>query len=147
MKKTDWGFNKDHLLQIEMKLDEREPFMENVKKLPMVESFISTSFFTVIESTDQMGATGVVGVEWDGKDKSYNPAFQTFVVESNFVPEIGLQLLEGRNFRDEDFTGRRQAGKIIIPVCHSVIKANYSNYGAGKRHCDRHKIAKISATI
>jgi ABC-type antimicrobial peptide transport system permease subunit len=161
MKNTDWGFNKDHLLQIEMKLNERGPFMENVKKLSMVKSVIGTSFFNVIESTDQMGPTGVVGVEWEGKDNSYNPIFQNFVVESNFVPDMGLQLLEGRNFRNEDVTGGRQAGKIIInetarkimefkdPIGKKItVPANWFNeQGRGKEEFEIIGIVKDFHTI
>lgn len=96
MHNADWGFNKNHLLQIKLELKDREPFMDNVKKLPMVKNVISTSFFTVIQNMDNMGATRVPGVEWEGKPMDYSPVFQTFSAEKNFITDMGITLRMGR---------------------------------------------------
>ncbi|MDD2245712.1 MAG: ABC transporter permease [Proteiniphilum sp.] len=114
MHNADWGFNKNHLLQIKLELKDREPFMDNVKKLPMVKNVISTSFFTVIQNMDNMGATRVPGVEWEGKPMDYSPVFQTFSAEKNFITDMGITLRMGRDFAEEDLVGRAESNKIII---------------------------------
>ncbi len=114
MNHADWGFNNNHLIQIEMKLADREPFMKNVRALPMVEEIISTGFFNVFQDVDNLGGAGVDGVEWEGKPADYNPTFQTFGAEIDFVKKMGLTLLDGRTFNDEDLTNGWQSNRVII---------------------------------
>lgn len=114
MNHADWGFNKDHLIQIEMKLADREPFMKAVRELPMVEDIISTGFFNIFQDVDNLGGAGVDGVEWEGKPMDYNPTFQTFGAEVDFAKKIGLTLLNGDSFKMEDLNGGWQSNKVII---------------------------------
>lgn len=116
MKHADWGFNKDNLLQIYMKVRDREGFLQAVKQLPMTESIIETALFTIHPNTDQMGGTQLVGIEWDGKPDDYNPTFQVIEVGDNFIEEFGLTFIDGRNFNESDFvsTGGHKTDKVII---------------------------------
>ncbi len=114
MNQVDWGFNKDNLLQVKLSLGDRKSFMHEVEQLPMVEEIIYTNLFTVAPNSDQMGPTRLEGVEWDSKPTDLHPLFQTFSVEEDFVDKMGLQLLEGRSFREDDFTRGQQSDKVII---------------------------------
>ena len=51
MNNVDWGFDTKNLLQIQLKVRDRAPLMEEIKKLSMVEDVISTSFFTIYENS------------------------------------------------------------------------------------------------
>ncbi len=161
MHNADWGFNKNNLLQIEMKLKDRSPFMDNVKKLPVVEDVINTSFFTVIQNMDNMGATRVPGVEWEGKPMDYSPAFQTFSTEKNFITDMGITLRMGRDFVEEDLVGRGESNKIIInetaqrimemdnPIGKKItVQANWFNeQGRGKDELEIIGVVKDFHTI
>ncbi|WP_332456006.1 ABC transporter permease [Petrimonas sp.] len=161
MHNADWGFNKNHLLQIEMKLNERIPFMENVKKLPMVKNVINTNFFTIIPNMENMGGTRAMDVEWEGKPMDYNPVFQTFDVEMNFVTDIGLTLQMGRDFAEQDLVGRWKSDKILInetaqrimemenPIGKKItVPANWSNeQGRGKEEFEIIGLVKDFHTI
>lgn len=116
MKHADWGFNKENLLQIEMNLRDREGLMRAVSQLPMVESIIESDYFTILQNTDQMGAVGVTGIEWEGKPEGYNPAFQVIGVGENFIDNFELTILGGRDFVAEDFVLRNgeQTNKIVL---------------------------------
>ena len=114
MNQIDWGFDKENLLQIEMKMGERNSFMQEVEQLPMVEEIMNTGFFTIAFNSDKMGATRLEGVEWDSMPTDLHHLFQTFSVEEDFVDKMGLQLLEGRNFREDDFTRGQQSDKVLI---------------------------------
>lgn len=116
MKNSNWGFNKDNLLQIEMKVHDRQGLMKAVSQLPMVENIIETDYFTILETTDQMGAVGITDVQWESKPEGYNPTFQIIGVGDNFIDDFGIKIIEGRNFSEEDYPlrGGTQTNKILI---------------------------------
>ncbi|MDD4438636.1 MAG: ABC transporter permease, partial [Tissierellia bacterium] len=114
MNNVNWGFDTDNLLQIEMRVRDRGPLMEEIKKLPMVDDIISSNFFTVYESTDQLGPTSTSGVEWENKPMDLNPPFQTVEVEENFFDKMKLKIIIGRGFINEDFTRGNRADKVVI---------------------------------
>ncbi|SFL20085.1 FtsX-like permease family protein [Porphyromonadaceae bacterium KH3CP3RA] len=146
MNHVNWGFDTENLLQITMKVRDRLPLMEEIEKLPMVESVINTGFFTVIPNTDKMGPTSVSGVEWENKPIDFSPLFQTFGVEEDFTEKMKLKIIKGRGIINEDFTRRWQADKVMInetaqrimemdnPIGQKiVVPANwYSVEGRGK---------------
>ena len=114
MNHVDWGFDTENLLQIEMKVRDREPLMEEIEKLPSVKEVIHTAFFTVSQNSDKLGPSGVTGVGWDKKPIDFNPLFQTFVVDGNFIEKMKLEIVVGRGIIDEDFTRGNQANKVVI---------------------------------
>jgi len=116
MNHVDWGFDTENLLQIEMKVRDREPLMEEIEKLPSVKEVIHTAFFTVSQNSDKLGPSGVTGVGWDKKPIDFNPLFQTFVVEGNFIEKMKLEIIVGRGIIDEDFTRGNQANKVVINI-------------------------------
>ncbi len=115
MNRADWGFDTDNLVHIKLNVRDREPLMEEIGKLSMVESIIRTNFFTIAPNTDKLGATSVSGVEWDHKPIDFNPLFQTFDVETDFFEGMKLQIIEGRGISDDDYLPHRyQAHKVVI---------------------------------
>lgn len=163
MKNADWGFNKDNLLQINMKVRDREGLMQAVKQLPVVESIIETDYFTIFPNSEQMGAMGLTGIEWEGKAEGYNPTFQVIGVGDNFIGDFGLTIIKGRDFVDGDFVLRDggQTDKIIInetaihvlgmenPIDKKVIipTAWFSQDGRGKERFEVIGIIKDFHTI
>lgn len=114
MNNVNWGFDTNNLLRIEMKVRDRAPLMEEIKKLPMVDDIISSNFFTIYENADQLGPTSVSGVEWDTRPMDFNPHFQMYEVEENFFDKMKLKIIIGRGFINEDFTRGNQADKVVI---------------------------------
>ena len=119
MKNSDWGFNKDNLLQIKMHVRDREGLMKAVSQLPMVESIIETNYFTMLETTDQMVAMGITDVQWEGRPEGYNPTFQIIGVGDHFIDDFGIKIIEGRNFLEEDYLlphvfGEIATNKILV---------------------------------
>ena len=161
MNQIDWGFDKENLLQIEMKMGERNSFMQEVEHLPMVEEIISTDYFTIVSNNDQMGHSILQGVEWNNKPINFHPLFQTFGVEEDFVDKMGLELLKGRGFKEEDFVRGRQADKAIInataqdvmemknPIGQKItVPANwYTSVGRGKEEFEIIGVVKDFHTV
>ena len=90
--------------------------MKAINQLPMTESVIETDYFTILETTDQMGAVGITDVQWEGRPGGYNPTFQVIGVGNNFIDDFGIKIIEGRNFSEEDYVlrGGNQTNKILI---------------------------------
>ncbi len=114
MNRVDWGFETDNLVQVTMKVRDRLPLMEEMEKLPMVESVINTTLFTMVQNTDQMETMSVSGVEWENKVVDFNPLFQELGVEEDFIEKMKLKIINGRNIKEEDFTTAWQADKVLI---------------------------------
>ena len=114
MNRIDWGFNKENLLQVTMNLENRASFMHEVEQLSMVDEIINTDFFSIVPNSNQMGPTGIQGVEWNNKSMDLQPLFQTFSAEENFLNKMGIKLLNGRGFNEDDFTREDRSDKVII---------------------------------
>ncbi len=112
----------------------------------MVEATINTDFFTMVKSDDKLGITGISGVEWVSKPFDFNPLFQSFEVEVDFVERMGLKIIEGRNIQYDDFTHRWVSNKVLInetakrvmqmgdPIGQKLVipDNSYSSDGRGK---------------
>jgi putative ABC transport system permease protein len=131
MNQIDWGFRKDNLLQLDMKLMNREELVNSVKQLPMIEGIIETDYFKILPNTDQMGSLGITDVEWENKSKGSNPVFQIIGVSNNFIDEIEITVIEGRNFTEEDYVSRAgtQTNKIIINETAKKVLGLYEAIG------------------
>lgn len=146
MNRVDWGFETDNLVQVTMKVRDRDPLVEEIGKLPMVEATINTDFFTMVKSDDKLGITGISGVEWVSKPFDFNPLFQSFEVEVDFVERMELKIIEGRNIQYDDFTHRWVSNKVLInetakrvmqmddPIGQKLVipDNSYSSDGRGK---------------
>lgn len=146
MNRVDWGFETNNLVQVTMKVRDRDPLVEEIGKLPMVEATINTDFFTMVKSDDKLGITGISGVEWVSKPFDFNPLFQSFEVEVDFVERMELKIIEGRNIQYDDFTHRWVSNKVLInetakrvmqmddPIGQKLVipDNSYSSDGRGK---------------
>lgn len=110
MNHVDWGFDTNNLIQIEMRVRDRKPLMDEIGKLPMVEETLNTVSFTIVPNSEKMGPLSVSGVEWDKKPLDFNPLFQVFEVEENFVEGMKLQIIKGRGIDSEDFNRQQSIG-------------------------------------
>ncbi len=145
MNRVDWGFDTDNLVQVKMKLRDRLPLMEEMEKLPMVESIINTSFFTIVKNTDQMESMNVSGVEWENKQINFTPLFQELMVEEDFIEKMKLKIVKGRNIQEEDYTRGWGADKVLInetasrvmemddPIGQKIVVPSHSYSTAGRR--------------
>ncbi len=154
MNRVDWGIDTENLLQIQMKVRDREPLLEEIEKLPMVKDVIHTAFFTLSQTSDKLGPSGVTGVNWDKKPMDFNPLFQTFEVDADFIEKMKLEIIEGRGIIEEDFTRGNTAGKVLInqsaqkimemddPLGQSIsVPGNW--YTAEGRGVDHYEIAGV----
>lgn len=111
---SDWGFNKENLLQLKTEVRERPALLKAIRELPMVTDIIESDYFYILSDPEDMGPLGVDGVMWENKPAADNPMFESFSVDTNFISSMGLSILEGRNFTAGDFTRRNEADKVVI---------------------------------
>lgn len=109
MNNTDWGFNKDNLLQITMDAWNREDISHEIATLPTVKAFISTSLFSIYNESQN----GTTNVEWEGKNAASRPEFQLMDVGSNFAEGMEVPVVQGRFFNDEE-GGEAAAGTHVV---------------------------------
>lgn len=116
MSNADMGIKTDDILQVTMNVNQRTEFMEHVSKLSMVESIIESDYFTIEENIEEASSMTVTDVEWANKDINQNPVFQVVGLGINFFDELGIQVVEGRSFTQEDFImiSGSETDKIII---------------------------------
>ncbi len=79
-----------------MNLENRASFMHEVEQLSMVDEIINTDFFSIVPNSNQMGPTGIQGVEWNNKSMDLQPLFQTFSAEENFLNKIEALLINNQ---------------------------------------------------
>lgn len=113
MREGDWGFRTENTLQLKMDVENQNGLLKEIKKLPMVEHITHTSFFHIESSLEDIVYTRANEVEWIGKDENFNPFFQFFGVEKDFVNSMGLTLIQGRDFIESDLI-KAQPDKVFI---------------------------------
>lgn len=101
MNHTDWGFNKEHLLQMSMGVDDREGVTREIATLSTVKAFIPTGLFTIYNS---IGRNAQTDITWEGKSPDVQPAFQIFDVGKNFTEGMEIPVLQGHFFTGEQRT-------------------------------------------
>lgn len=114
MNNTDWGFNKDNLIQLTMNVSKREEITREVASLPTVKAFIPTGLFTLSNENTR----GESDVEWEGKSEISRPVFQVIDVGSNFPKDMEIPLLKGRYFEDADIIQPTNDG---MPVGSKIL--------------------------
>ncbi len=100
------GFEKDHLVYIRLKppvQENSDSFKNELMRDPYI---VDVCFASSVPSA--VGNTGS-GMDWDGKPEDYNPTWPFFSIDYDFLPAVGLELVEGRNFSEEMKTDRRTA--------------------------------------
>ncbi|MBO0937440.1 ABC transporter permease [Fibrella sp. HMF5335] len=93
LQKRDLGFNKEHIFTIQTN-DKTESF----RKVLANESSIRHVATAMVELTSGMGSTS--DTEWDGKTPGRSFMMNQISVSHNFVTDMGMKLVAGRNFRE-----------------------------------------------
>lgn len=96
----DLGFDKDGLIFFIMSNTERKATVEEIEKIATVEQLSSGGFMY----TNDPQTTNVV--EWIGKAKDFKPNFQIIDCDLEFFPTMKLELIEGREFEERDWSSR-----------------------------------------
>ena len=99
MLKTPLGFEKDQVIVTEINdkiQNSRDAFTEDLKKIAGVEN-VAFSQFTIAEGDYYM--------TWGRDYKGENISFTCIPVSHTFLDVMGIEVTEGRNFRNEDETG------------------------------------------
>ena len=93
LQKRNLGFNKAHIFTIQTN-DKTEAF----RKALANESSIEHTASATTELTSGMGSTS--DTEWDGKTPGRTFMINQMSVSHNFISDMGMKLVAGRNFRD-----------------------------------------------
>lgn len=89
------GYDKENLLYVSMTGDlwkNYETLRSSLEQEPL------TKNFTVMQDLPTNVVNGTVSVEWEGKDKDFQPLFCNMAVDGNFLDVIKVTLLDGRGF-------------------------------------------------
>jgi putative ABC transport system permease protein len=89
------GYDKENLIYVSMTGD----LWKNYETLrSALEQEPLTKNFTVMQDLPTNVVNGTVSVEWEGKDKDFQPLFCNMAIDGNFLDVIKVTLLDGRGF-------------------------------------------------
>jgi len=91
MRERDLGFNKDHTFTFYADAKSAQ-----FKRELAGESSIKSIATATVELTNGMGSTS--DTEWDGKTPGRTFMVNQMSVSANFIPDMGMKLVEGQNF-------------------------------------------------
>ncbi|SHN42953.1 ABC transporter permease [Chitinophaga sp. CF418] len=97
VKSRDLGFNKEHLLSIDLKanmLNNFSAIRQDLLNTGMVEN-VALSDHTTIYGGNNTGA-----LKWQGKPENSDILISTRLASSGFMSTMGMQLIEGRDFNE-----------------------------------------------
>jgi putative ABC transport system permease protein len=94
------GFDKEHLLYVSM--PRSGDLFNNTQALKATLSqYPETSRFSITSDLPINLQTGKTNFEWEGKDPNNQTIIPYLLVDERFTGTFGMQLLRGRNFRDD----------------------------------------------
>jgi predicted permease len=89
------GYDKENLIYVSMTGDlwkNYETLRSSLAQEPL------TKNFTVVQDLPTNVVNGTVSVEWEGKDKDFQPLFCNMAIDGNFLDVFKVTLLDGRGF-------------------------------------------------
>ncbi len=95
VKSRDLGFNKEHLLSIDLKanmLNNFSAIRQDLLNTGMVENVALSDHPTIY------GGNNTSSLKWQGKPENSDILISTRLASSGFIPTMGMQLMEGRDF-------------------------------------------------
>ncbi|PSL36011.1 ABC transporter permease [Chitinophaga ginsengisoli] len=95
VKSRDLGFNKEHLLSINLKanmLNNFSSIKQDLLNTGMVENVALSDHPTIY------GGNNTGALKWQGKPENSDILISTRLASSGFIPTMGMQFLEGRDF-------------------------------------------------
>ncbi|ELR72276.1 putative transporter permease protein [Fulvivirga imtechensis AK7] len=103
------GYNKDHIIYFdfgEKLYDQREAFLNELKKLPNVEG--SSSAFFLSKRSGFFGPDGSTGhIDWPGKDPEELINVNYRLVDYDLIELMGMEMVAGRPF-SEKFSSQKK---------------------------------------
>lgn len=97
VKSRELGFNKEHLLSIDLKanmLNNFSAIRQDLLNTGMIENVALSDHPTIY------GGNNTSSLKWKGKPENNNILISTRLAGSGFISTMGMQLLEGRDFNE-----------------------------------------------
>lgn len=112
MLKADYGMNTDQIINIRLNGSDKQKLVNELGKYPLVESAAAASF------APATGTTNSAGMQLKPEDEAQTLNY--FAVDDQYIDNMKLQLLAGRNFNSSD-TDEKKSGEVIVN--ESTVKA------------------------
>lgn len=140
MRHTDLGFGTNNL--IELFINPREQngrdMLEEIKRLPMIQNWTSTSDYIISKNVRSLDNT----IEWEGKtDEDKKIQIAKLEVGKNGDKIFNFRLIEGRNFSDNDWTSNESQVKDAIG--YSILNKVLINEKMAKTMRMSHPIGRV----
>ncbi|MGD8538717.1 MAG: ABC transporter permease [Candidatus Aminicenantes bacterium] len=100
------GFDKDQLIYISIKGDivqKRDSFRNDLLKNPNIAGV------TLASSLPSYVGNTASGFSWEGMDANLKPYWQFVSTDFDYIPTLGLDIIEGRNFSKQHATDTSEA--------------------------------------
>lgn len=101
MQTADWGIKTDNIIQAGITGFSKTAILDEIKQLSTVEEICPTGLFTI---SNEAGPFSQSNVNWEGRPGDYKPFFQVVDISYNFVSFFGLEVVEGRDLIEADFS-------------------------------------------
>ena len=140
VRNTDLGFNKEHLLYIEMNDNLKKNYdglRGDLLKNPEIINVTNAS------SVLNEGLHYVSGIDWEGKPKDFHLTLACNPVNFDYFETMGMKFLDGRGISREHSRDARQA----IVINEEALKAMKLDSPVGKRFLVRGREGKIVGVV
>ncbi len=124
VKNRDLGFNKEHLLSIDLKanmLNNFSAIRQDLLNTGMVENVALSDHPTIY------GGNNTGALNWPGKPENSDILISTRLAGSGFISTMGMQLLEGRDFKETN------TDTLNVIITSSFAKMMGSGSALGKK--------------
>lgn len=127
----DLGYNKDHLLTMNVRGDIAKNFKlikQDMLNTGLVENVALNSFETLSVGNNSSGAT------WPGKDESKDVLISNRIISPEFIATAGMKITEGRDFRID---APADSSNILITASLAKMMGKESAIGKSIRFRDK----------
>lgn len=101
MQTADWGIRTDNTIQVGITGFSKSAILDEIKQLATVETICATGLFTI---SNEAGPFSQSNVKWEGRTEDHSPFFQVIDIGQNFVSFFDLEVLQGRDLTEADFS-------------------------------------------
>ena len=138
VKNRDIGFNRSNLVAIDLQGEAAKS--SNAIEKEMADSHMVKNAGVISYNLMHGGWNGS-GFEWEGKPEDFNPLISFRSIDAGFIPSVGMEIVEGRNFYDnpvQDGYGDSLASnfKVIITQSFADMLGKGSAIGKIIRNSD-----------
>lgn len=95
MRKLDLGYDKSYVFNVQLPGDAVKHIDAVKNELQKHPGIVSVALSDIYDITDMYNATG--DLEWPGKPANSSLIISQSAIDKDFIPTMGIQLLEGRN--------------------------------------------------